>query len=97
MVLTIILVWIGAVVIGSSGAAAATSNRWTAALGLIVVAGIFSLTILSGLRGGFAIALIEAGDVFVWLTMLGPVAMWSILGVGTSIGLWKQRKGVVAT
>ena len=97
MVLTIILIWLGAVVIGLAGAAAATSSRWTAALALIAIAGIFSMTILNGLKGDFAVALIEAGDVYVWLTMLGPVVMWSLLGVGTSIAFWKQRGRIAAT
>ena len=97
MVLTIISVWIGAVVIGAAGARAAAANRWTSALVLIVVAGVFSLAILNGLRGEIAIALLEAGDAYVWATMLGPVVMWSVLGVGTSIALWRQISRSAAT
>lgn len=92
MVLTIISIWIGAIGIGVYGAASALSNRWVRALGVVVLAGLFTFSLLGSLRNGLATALFEAGDVFVWMAMLSPVVMWSILGAGTSLGWWKQRR-----
>ena len=57
----------------------------------IVVAGVYSLAILGKLGGDLADTLRLAGDAYVLLTMLSTVVMWLILGVGTSLGTWKQR------
>ena len=97
MVLTIIAIWVGAVAIGVYGAASALSNRWVRTLGVIVVAGLYSISLLRSLKGEFATALFQAGDAFVWITMLSPIVMWTVLGAGTSIAMWKQRNRLAAT
>jgi len=97
MVLTIISVWLGAIVIGATGAAAALAQRWLRVLLLIIVAAIYSLALFDGLRGDLAVALLAAGDAFVWLTMLGPVVMWSIFAAGTSVAMWRQHTQAAAS
>ena len=96
MVLTIISIWICAIAIGIVGASAALANRWVGVLGSNVVAGIFSVALFVGLKGEFAISLIQAGDIYIWIAMLGLIIMWSILAVGSSFAIWKQRNQIAA-
>ena len=91
MTLTILSIWTGSLLIGFGGAAAALSSRWIQTMAFIVVAGIYSLAILGKLGGDLPDTLRLAGDTYVLLTMLSPAVMWLILGVGTSLGTWKQR------
>lgn len=97
MALTILVIWVGSITIGMAGAAAAVSNRWVRVLGWNVVAGIYSITILASLRGAFAVSLLQAGDIYVWITMASPIVMWVILGVGASTSIWKERSRLTAT
>jgi hypothetical protein len=96
MTLTILSIWAGSLLIGIGGAAAALSNRWVRAMAFIVIAGGYSLAILGNLRGDLADTLVQAGDTYVWLMMLSPTVMWLVLGVGTSLGMWKRRSGQAA-
>ena len=97
MALTVFLIWSGSIAIGTAGAAAALSNQWARALGYNVAAGIYWIAIMRALRGTFAITLFQAGDIYVWLTMVGPLVMWIILGIGASIAIWKQRRRLAAS
>lgn len=97
MALTILSIWAGSIAIGVAGAAAALSNRWARALGLNVAAGIFSIAIFERLQGALAVALFRAGDIYVWLTLLGLVVMWLILGIGSTIAMWRHRSETAAT
>ena len=60
-------------------------------MAFIVVAGIYSLAIFGNLGRDLADTLRLAGDTYVLLTMMSPAVMWLLLGVGTSLGTWKQR------
>lgn len=91
MVLTIISIWFGSIAIGAAGALAAFSNRWVTVLALNVAAGIFAVALLSRLQGDFAITLFQAGDAYVWLTMLAPLFMWGIMLAGAAMAQWKHR------
>ena len=97
MVLTIISIWVCAIAVGTVGATAALSNRWVSVLGTNVVAGIFSIALFVGLKGNFAIALIEAGEIYIWIAMLGLVVMWALLAAGSSFALWKRFSRMATT
>jgi hypothetical protein len=92
MVLTIISLWFCAIAIGINGARAALANRWVNALATNVLAGIYSIVLLSSLKGEFAISLLRAGDLFLWLAMLSPLVMWAMLGIGQTLAVLRQRK-----
>jgi hypothetical protein len=97
MVLTLFSIWACAIATGTVGASAALSGRWGSVLAAIVVAGVLSIALFLGLKGEFAVSLIEAGDIYIWIAMLGPVVMWAILAAGSSFSVWRRRIRMAAT
>lgn len=91
MALTLLSTWAASIAIGGMGGTAALSWRWVRVLAWDVVAGIYTITLLAELKSAIPAPADQATDVPILPMMLSLVVMWLLIGIGSSVAMWRQR------